>query len=557
MRAAEIGASICLTLSVGCDRLGDAAPEPAEQPIATKATESPEPSPAAAVPAAGDSSRPDAPRPAPTNVETPEPTQNEIHAAEAAQADDDDGNRGWFAALKGDSDAPTTEPPAAFHAEARDGTKLILDPDQPLVRRAGAPKQFARGVDLRDPATVARRLGLSPVRKSRPRQLAIKAGGKSALRVQGDERSAIVALYLTTADVTTAAGVAVGSTIDDVIAANPKPACVAEGSADGENFYCSADSGFVARFPSKSKRFDELDNGTTLSIAQARREIGRAKVSQIVLWAQDTPEPRPASTVPTPTTAPASTTSATGPLPASLDGLTDTYSICDQDDAPVRCLTPVAAVYTADDLSQASAQKHLASVDTTGLAAGYPMAVHTDQLALSHNAHDGVVSVIGLFHSEAAAVAWRDKHRPKAQVDTLGPPSKNSPETRYVAITLRPGGKVSVFDSPRLGTPTMPSAGAKKICSVEGGSIFVTTQALAHKNIYESVPVTCDDGKVEGFVPWTDALLNATFGESESGQTYRWQLREAVCDSPRFSRWKVDGRGHTIGSPRLTARPSC
>ncbi|MEM6989831.1 MAG: hypothetical protein AAF721_05025 [Myxococcota bacterium] len=454
------------------------------------------------------------------------------------------------AAPKGEApkpDAPTdaepkevapAPPPATFRS---DETKFPVD--TALFRVADGSGEPIRGIDLRDAGAIAKRTGATA--KTRAALLHFSIAGKPSFTKSADGFPHVV-VTLTGPAVETMDGVSVGMTYAQLLAKVPTANCLLEGNADGEFVYCKIGRGMQAVFASTHPKFETLMDTEPVDV---RAAVGKAKVQAVEGWFDDVPAPASAVALPE--------SAERGVLPATLTWRG--YTICGMNDAPTPCEDATAAVVDGV-LAESVARERLGGLAPEGLAPGYPMVVHSDELGLSDASKRGVVIVLGLFASETAAKAWRDAERPKAEVATLASPKAFAERTRRAADTsvvvrIRPGTPVAAYADGELEPTTEPPSARTPLCTIDGGVFSVVSMEAHDEFVYSSAPVTCPGG-VDAHVRWDDTMSMTVVGQAKAGPAH-WQVVNVECDSPQYARWKLSAAGDRTGKPTLLPGPDC
>lgn len=416
----------------------------------------------------------------------------------------------------------------------------LVSARQTLFVRADGSGDPITGMHLGDPGLVAERLGLLVVPARFGTAMAAKKGAKPTLVLSADKGTASVVIH--TKHVTTPAGVAVGMRYDDIVAKVPGAECRAEASADGEFLQCEVDVGVFAAIEAPKGVGDDWDDNV-LEPAKAEKLAGKAKVSSLHAWYSDVPEPGTKTEIVT------ALVDEMGVLPAGVSWNGDTYPVCDSEPTPQRCHRPRAAVVAGVyDLEEAT--KQLAAVDRTGLAAGYPLVVHTDELELEKVEREGVAIVLGLFARPDAAQAWAKTYSGAEVLTIQAQPTTDDERTRVARLRT---GSVKAYASDELGQIDRTNDGGKPVCKLHGDTLV--TFGERDGIVYESVPVTCPDG-TKAYVRWWDTMVFTTVGEDPKGKPTIWQLVGAECDQPRFAHWRWADNGRA-GEPKIVEGDDC
>ncbi len=416
-----------------------------------------------------------------------------------------------------------------------------------LFRRADGTGEPIRGIDLRDSGAMAKRLDAKVVTRTGAMNFSI--GGKLAFRKSADDEKT-VSVRISSPEVVTSDGVRLGMKYVELLAKVPDSKCTLEGGADGSIVACNLAHGVVAEFESKDpKFFDYTGEEEDFDMAKV---IGRAEVRSLIARFRDVPAPvSPVALADNP---------ERGVLPASLTWRD--YSICGEDDRPKRCVDPVAAVIDGV-YDEAEARKRLQALSSEGLAFGYPMVVHSDELGLEDASLGGVVLVLGLFASSSAAEHWRDEGHKSAKVHGLLRTSalheRQSGKKRaqeYIVARVRPGNPVPAYGVGDLSPTTQKAVARKAVCEIPGGTFALVDKDVLDETYYQSLPMTCPDG-TGAFVRWDDTLMMSVLGERADGSPGYWQVVEVECDQPQHARWAVDNDGRRSGKPKLLPNEGC
>ena len=411
---------------------------------------------------------------------------------------------------------------------------------QSLLVRADGSGEAITGLHLRDPGAVAERLGLFVVPSRFGTAMAAREGGKPALVL--DESDATVHVTVSGTQLATPAGVAVGMRYDDIVAKVPDTKCRAEPGEGGEFLYCEVDVGVFAVIEAPKGVGEDWDDAV-LDPAKAEKLAGKAKISALDAWYSDVPLPSTKTAVVT------ALADDKGVLPAGVSWNGDTYPVCETEPTPQRCLRPRAAVVTGV-FDEAEAGKQLAAVDRDGLAPGYPLVVHTDELELESADRRGVAIVLALFARPDAAEAWAKSRTSTEVLPIVAQPVTDGGRKRVAR--LRPG-TVPAHAKDELGQIDHGVDPGEKVCELPGGSlaVFEDTEGV----VYASIPVTCPDG-TKAFVRWWDTMVFTTVGDDPSGKPRAWQLVGAECDEPRFAHWRW-ANGARVGQPTIVEGDEC
>lgn len=226
------------------------------------------------------------------------------------------------------------------------------------------------------------------------------------------------------------------------------------------------------------------------------------------------------------------------------------------------CPAPAAVVVLDVYGDAASAERAVAAVPAGAVPPGYPMVLHTDELALAQPPHDGLVVVLGQFETLDQARAWRERTStafPQATVMPLlqGDEAWNAWDRgsgrRVVRIQSgEPAPAFSPADAEAFSAsvgcrdyggdePCPPFPEAHPLCALPPGAIFVTTDEEIGGLYYQWLPVRC--GGEPAFVAWRFTLFAATVLPRDGGGWFLRQTVGAECDVPTFEEWTYDEHG--------------
>jgi len=421
----------------------------------------------------------------------------------------------------------------------KSGEDKLVSARQSLFVRADGSGEAATGMHLRDPGMFAKRLGLVVVPGRFGTNMAIRKGGKPTVRLSSGKATRV---EVVSKHVTTPAGVAVGMRYDDIVAKVPGTRCTAEPGEGGEFLHCEVDVGVHAIIEAPKGVGDDWDSNV-MKPGKAKKLAGKAKVSALEAWYTEVPEPS------TETEVVVSLVDETGVLPAGISWNGDTYPVCETTPVPKRCHRP-RAVVVAGVFELAEVGKQLEALDREGLALGYPLVVHTDELELEQSGRDGVAIVLAQFARPDAAQTWHEA-RPGSEVLAISA-KPNHDDHRTRVARLRPG-SVPAFSSKDLGQIDHGVDPGKAVCEVPGDTFALF--GFEDGVVYESIPVFCPDGK-EAYVRWWDTMVFTTVGEDAKGKPTVWQLVGAECDQPRFARWRWHDNVRA-GQPKIVEGDAC
>lgn len=466
---------------------------------------------------------PEAVEPAVSKVDPPPEVEPRPDATAKQEARSDSPSQERLAEDEGPAEEET--PAEIVIAEHRVGATV------PLFQREGrsvgsllfGAVSPVSGADLRDPGTIAKKLGAAPTMFRGT--LTYRVGGDPVFELSMGDDS--VSGRLVDARVQTMDGVKVGMSFAALLEQVPKPTCTFEGGAGGELVVCELQHGLQAAFRSTHDGFYDLPRPP--SDDDVREAVGKASVESISFHATGAAAPERPAPLPDP--------GIDAVLPAGV--YWHPYSPCDLRRAPKHCIDPSHAVIDGTYDVEA-ARERLPTLSREGLAPGYPLVVHTDELGISEG-HPGVVLVWGLFASEAAARRWQGDHRPDAKLVAVDVRDKgdDAREQQHVVVRIRPG----------RGVPAM--RGGKPGCKLREHDFFVEKSVTMEDLRIEGgdFELRCPDGKPAS-VRRQDTLFEATYGTTDTGTPALWQLDMVECDAGIFKRWKLDARGIPTGRPQ-------
>ncbi len=203
----------------------------------------------------------------------------------------------------------------------------------------------------------------------------------------------------------------------------------------------------------------------------------------------------------------------------------------------------------------AAAEQAVAAIP--GLAPGYPMVVHTDELGLTDPSVQGVAVVAGLYADPAAAAQAATgpglsvaplldadaAHRRAIGLGDAADPTA----PRLQAVRLRPGGSPAYaraaieaaeeahFNYADVPGPDPLASPPEPLCHLDGGRVFLATGADHALDPYRWAAVDCDGQPA--YVPRERTLLGTLFLPLATGGARVVQVARVECDTASFRHW--------------------
>ena len=249
-----------------------------------------------------------------------------------------------------------------------------------------------------------------------------------------------------------------------------------------------------------------------------------------------------------------------GSLPAGTWFSTTTYgAVCDG------CPRPGAAIVSGFFETEEECGEALRKLSTIPMQIGYPLVIHTDELAPAKEDLVGIAVVLGLFEDRAGATAWlgqmgqlvgtarvialldREAAYDRAYAPVEAGETDELVQTRLVRIQAgRPVAAYRAADIDEYqdehGIAPIPHGAVEPACEVEPGAIFAIRDRSFNHRYYSHAPVRCPDGST-ALVDWRETLLDTATGVDGEGRGILSQVVGAECDSPLVETWYYDDRG--------------
>jgi ketosteroid isomerase-like protein len=258
----------------------------------------------------------------------------------------------------------------------------------------------------------------------------------------------------------------------------------------------------------------------------------------------------------------AASTPAPASLPAGTWFTTVTYrSVCDG------CPAPRFAVIAGIFADRADCGAALRRLESVPLQVGYPLVIHTDELAPVDEDLEGIVIVLALVESEGEGAAWleavgpgvgaariiglldRDAAYDRAYRSVEGGEDGELVQARVVRIQAGPPVPAYLeaeLDALEEARDAAGSAMPKPVCEVAGGDFFVIEDRRFNFRYYSHAMVACPDG-TPALVDWRSTLLDTALVPDADGRGIMRQVVGAECDSPVIESWYYDDRGRYRG----------
>lgn len=252
------------------------------------------------------------------------------------------------------------------------------------------------------------------------------------------------------------------------------------------------------------------------------------------------------------------------PLPRSLAAgtyfTTVTYrSVCDG------CRAPRFAVISGVFHDEEACTETMKKLSAVPLQAGFPLVIHTDELAPTPEDLVGIAVVLGLFEDGEAAEEWlkdmgqfvggaevielldREAAYDRAYAAVEAGEEEELVQTRLVRIQAgRPTPAYTLRDVDEYeqehGIGPVPDGVIEPLCLIEPGTFFAVKDRTFNHRYYAHAPVRCPDG-AEALVSWQSTLLDTAIVPDEQGRAVLSQVVGAECDSPLVETWYYDENG--------------
>ena len=247
-------------------------------------------------------------------------------------------------------------------------------------------------------------------------------------------------------------------------------------------------------------------------------------------------------------------------LPAGTYFGTVTYrSVCDG------CPAPSFAVIAGVFENEGSCKETLKKLSTVPLQVGYPLIIHTDELAPAQENLVGIAVVLGLFESREQGEIWIEKMGPltgttkmielldrdtaydRAYAKVESEKSGELVQARLVRIQMGPpvpayrARDVDTYEQEH-GVGAIPDGAVEPLCTIEPGTFFVMKDRTFNHRYYAHAPVRCPSGE-PALVSWQSTLLDTAIIPDSSGRAVLHQVVGAECDSSLVERWYYDENG--------------
>jgi len=251
-------------------------------------------------------------------------------------------------------------------------------------------------------------------------------------------------------------------------------------------------------------------------------------------------------------------------LPAGTWFATVTYrSVCDG--CPPPRFAVIAGVF-ADRADCDDALRKLASVP---LQVGYPLVIHTDELAPVDEGLEGVAVVLALMETREDCEAWVEAAGPRVGktriVELLDREAAYDRAYRLVesgeegelvqarVVRIQAGRPTPAYRAEDLdaseeaeGAGKTGSSIPQPACMIDGGDFFVIKDRQFNFLYYSHALVSCPDGS-PALVSWRATLLDTAIVPDDEGRGILRQVVGAECDSPVIESWYYDDRGRYRG----------
>ena len=247
-------------------------------------------------------------------------------------------------------------------------------------------------------------------------------------------------------------------------------------------------------------------------------------------------------------------------LPAGTYYSTVTYrAVCDG------CVVPRFAVIAGVFDDEAACVEPLKKLSTVPLQVGYPMIVHTEELAPVSEDLLGIAVVLGLFADRDQAKVWleemgslvgavrivelleRDAAYDRAFAAVEPGDSGELVQARLVRI--QEGAPVPAYSWQDMdayeqehGIGPIPDGALEPLCTIDPGTFFVVKDRTFNHRYYAHAPVKCASGE-PALVSWRSTLLDTAIIPDSHGRGVLHQVVGAECDSPLIESWYYDEMG--------------
>ncbi len=221
----------------------------------------------------------------------------------------------------------------------------------------------------------------------------------------------------------------------------------------------------------------------------------------------------------------------------------------------LRCKAPTSAVALGVFQTEKEARAAMKALSTVPLHEGYPLVIHTDELAPFDESRSGIVVVLGLFSDSATAsifVSAYDPWLPPLETILLLPRAAAAArygvrENQTRLVRIQSGSKVEAYSLSDVTnqvvskTPTEEQR-LNSICEVEPGDIFVVSSQSFNLLYYDWAEVRCPTGET-ALVPWTTTLLDTIIRVDETGRAILYQVTAASIENTDIESWYYDEKG--------------
>lgn len=189
------------------------------------------------------------------------------------------------------------------------------------------------------------------------------------------------------------------------------------------------------------------------------------------------------------------------------------------------CPMPAAVVVGGVFEKESQAVASAALWQEQGLPPGYPFFAHSHELGLV-SAERGIVVVVAMFESLQDAEAWQaEVGSARSEVLTLldeetmyGQQASLVPDAeRLRAVEVHPGEPVAAYDAAVVDRAEEQGdeVTLAPLCHIDGGSVFLATEAEISRTLYSWAPVRC--GAKPAYVRWREVRLWSTVKRISDG----------------------------------------